>query len=270
MMIRATSRAAIDSWWVSMENSDLQVERPAATSVISMPPSFGWRKTALAYGAAGMLLWVATRVLLPAVEAATGWEPLVVWFIAGGFGFFLPLAMVGLAMVWMERRPRGVALWRDRLWFRRMNRGDWMWGLAGLGFVYALCALSMLVLRLFWGDVPLEPPFLKTEPLSTGRWWILAAWIPFFLVNILGEELLWHGVLLPRQETALGRRAALASGLGWLGMHAAFGVPILLTLWPATLITPYVVQRRRNVWLGVLIHAGLNGPGFLAVAFGLV
>ena len=240
--------------------------RPTVHPVVPAP--FGWRMTALAYGAAGMQLWVATRLLLPAVQTATGWEPLVVWFVAGGFGFFLPLLLVGLAMVLTERLPDGVSLWRDRLWFRRMNGADWMWGLAGLGAVYALCGISMLALRLVWGNVPLEPTFLTTQPLSTGRWWILAAWIPFFLVNILGEELLWHGVLLPRQVTALGSHAALASGLGWLVMHAAFGLTLLI-LWPVTLIIPYVVQHRRNAWLGVLIHAGLNGPGFLAIAFGL-
>jgi len=35
-------------------------------------------------------------------------------------------------------------------------------------------------------------------------------------------------------------------------------------------ILPYIVQRRRNSWVGVAIHAGVNGPGFVAVAFGLV
>ena len=80
----------------------------------------------------------------------------------------------------------------------------------------------------------------------------------------------WHGLLLPRQETAFGRRAWLVSGLGWLVFHVPFGPVILLTLWPTVFIIPYAVQRRQNTWIGVVVHAGLNGPGFLAVAFGLV
>ena len=111
---------------------------------------------------------------------------------------------------------------------------------------------------------------LAMEPLAPGRYWILAAWLPFFAVNILGEEVLWHGLLLPRQETAFGRRAWLVSGLGWLVFHVPFGPVILLTLWPTVFIIPYAVQRRQNTWIGVVVHAGLNGPGFLAVAFGLV
>jgi hypothetical protein len=45
---------------------------------------------------------------------------------------------------------------------------------------------------------------------------------------------------------------------------------ILLTLWPTTFILPYLVQRTKNSSTGVLVHAGVNGPGFLAVAFGYV
>lgn len=267
---RATARPVNYLLQSSMDDGALRSEQPTIEpGGLALAP-FGWGRTALVFGGAAALLWLATRVLLPAIQSATGWEPLVVWFVAGGLGFFLPLALLGLAMIGAERRPNGVRLWQDRLWFHGMNRGDWLWGLAGLGLVYALCGGSMLALRVVHGSLAIHPPFLETEPLSAGRWWILAAWIPFFLINILGEELLWHGVLLPRQKVALGRHAALASGLGWLGMHAAFGLPILLTLWPATFIIPYVVQRRRNTWLGVLIHAGLNGPGFLTVALGLV
>jgi len=42
------------------------------------------------------------------------------------------------------------------------------------------------------------------------------------------------------------------------------GCPLLL------FIQSYVVQRRKNTWVGVVIHGGINGPGFLAIAFGLL
>lgn len=88
-------------------------------------------------------------------------------------------------------------------------------------------------------------------------------------MNVLGEELVWRGVVLPRQETAFGRWAWLVNGTAHLLLHLPTGVPILFTLWPTALILPYVVQRRRSSWIGVVIHGALNGPGFLAVAFGL-
>jgi len=70
---------------------------------------------------------------------------------------------------------------------------------------------------------------------------------------------------MPRQEMALGRWAWLANGIGWM----LFYVAIFVALWPILFVLPYVVQHRRNSWIGVIVHAGLNGPGFLAVAFGL-
>jgi hypothetical protein len=151
-----------------------------------------------------------------------------------------------------------------------MDRGDWLWGLAALGLIVLLTGSTLAILRAVNPEVRLHPSFLSMEPLGPGRLWVLAAWAPFFAVNILGEEALWHGVLLPRQEVAFGRRAWLVSGLGWLLFHIPFGPVILLTLWPTVFIIPYVVQRRQNTWTGVVVHAGLNGPGFLAVAFGLV
>jgi membrane protease YdiL (CAAX protease family) len=107
------------------------------------------------------------------------------------------------------------------------------------------------------------------EPLGPGRYWILGAWLPFFVLNIVGEEFAWRGVALPRQEVVFGRRAWLVNGILWLLLHAAFPWQVLLTLVPITLILPYVVQRRRSTWAGIVIHAGFGAMGFLALAFGL-
>ena len=47
----------------------------------------------------------------------------------------------------------------------------------------------------------------EPDPLTPGRYWLLAAWVPCWVLNIMGEEILWRGVMVPRQEAALGRRA---------------------------------------------------------------
>ena len=74
---------------------------------------------------------------------------------------------------------------------------------------------------------------------------------------------MWRGVVLRGQEAAFEAQAWLVNGIGWLLLHAAFPWQVLVTLAPTTLILPYIVQRRGNTWIGVVIHAGLNGPGFL-------
>jgi hypothetical protein len=62
----------------------------------------------------------------------------------------------------------------------------------------------------------------------------------------------------------------IANAVGWALFHLAFGWQLLLLLLPILIILPYIVHRRRNTWIGVLLHAGLNGPAFVAIALGLI
>jgi len=111
---------------------------------------------------------------------------------------------------------------------------------------------------------------MSFEPLTAGRYWLLAVWFPYWILNIMGEEILWRGVMLPRQELAFGNKTWIVHGLGWGLFHIAFGWQLLITLLPILFIQSYVVQQRKNSWIGVIVHAGINGPGFLAIAFGLL
>lgn len=81
---------------------------------------------------------------------------------------------------------------------------------------------------------------------------------------------LWRGVILPRQEAQFGQKAWLINALDWSLFHVAFGWQLGLTLLPILLVLSYLVQKSQNSWVGVIIHAAINGPGFIAVAFGLV
>ena len=150
-----------------------------------------------------------------------------------------------------------------------MNGGDWLWAVGGLAAVGVLTGGIAAALGGLPDESKLHPSFMAFEPLGPGRYWILGAWLPFLALNIVGEEFVWRGVVLPRQEAAFRGRAWLVNGVLWLLFHAAFPWQVLVTLVPITLILPYVVQRRRSTWAGVIIHAGFGGMGFLALAFGL-
>lgn len=231
---------------------------------------FGLWQTAVIFGGAGLLLFAVTQSLIPAMAERTTIEPIYLWFLCAGIGLFGPLLVVTLLILHAEGALRRPGLWRERLRFRPMDKDDWAWSLGALVTIAILAAICVRVITFLSGARPdLHPSFLRFEPLGPGRYGVLVAWIPFFIVNILGEEILWRGVLLPRQEVAMGRRAWLIHGAGWLLLHVSFGPTILLVLAPTTFILPYVAQRRRNSWTGVVIHGGLNGPAFLAIAFGL-
>jgi membrane protease YdiL (CAAX protease family) len=150
-----------------------------------------------------------------------------------------------------------------------MNGGDWLWALGGLAVVGVLTGGIAAALGAIADGSKFHPSFMAFEPLGPGRYWILGAWLPFFALNIVGEEFVWRAFMLPRQEVAFGAKASLVNGVLWLLFHAAFPWQVLVTLVPIALILPYIVQRRRSTWIGVAIHAGFGAAGFLVLAFGL-
>jgi CAAX protease family protein len=222
--------------------------------------------SAALFGAGALLLFLTTRLAVPTLVFVTGAEPVVMWFLAASTVLFGPLLLTAALLLYRERRPKRQGSWDARLWLRPMNGGDWLWTIVGIA---AVAVLTGGIVGLLPDKATLRLSFMTLEPLGPGRYWILGAWLPFFVLNIVGEEFVWRGVVLPRQEVAFGGRAWLVNGILWFLFHAAFPWQVLLTLVPITLILPYVVQRRRSTWVGVVIHAGFGGAGFLAIAFGL-
>lgn len=232
-------------------------------------PPLGWRGTLIAFGAAGALLAFVTRVAIPAAVARTGIEPVAWWFVLGGLGVFAPLAVAALLVLRQESLD-GTDIWRDRLRFRALSAADWRAMLLAVALAGALSAVLQFALVSTGVVNALRPEYFALEPMGPGRRWILALWVPFFVLNVLSEEILWRGVVLPRQEAALGAHAWLANAVGWGVFHLAYGVALLAVLAPILLVLPWLAQRQRNTWVAVGIHAGLNGSGFLAMALGLV
>jgi membrane protease YdiL (CAAX protease family) len=128
----------------------------------------------------------------------------------------------------------------------------------------------MKLLILILGKFNPSPAFMSFEPLSEGRYWLLLVWLPYWVLNIFGEEFLWRGVMLPRQELVFGKYTWIVHGFGWGLFHIAFGFKLMITLIPVLFIQSFIVQKTKNSWTGVILHGGINGPSFLAIAFGLL
>ena len=92
--------------------------------------------------------------------------------------------------------------------------------------------------------------------------------LPYWLLNIGGEEFFWRGVLLPRQEKTFEDKTWILPGTGWTIFHLAFGWQLLIMLLPLLYIEPYVVQMTQNTWTGVFLHGAINSPSFIAIALG--
>lgn len=222
------------------------------------------------YIPAALLMYCLTKYLIPYLSNITGQETILFWFIVAGLGIFLPLIITGLLILKSEGFTISRKTWIERLRFRKLTRRDIVWSLAGLILVGLLSALIMKGLELLSGKFDHSPAFMSFEPLTKGRYWLLIVWFPYWILNILGEEFLWRGVMLPRQEIAFGKNTWLIHGFGWSLFHIAFGWQLLTTLIPLIFIQSYIVQKRKNSWIGVIMHGGLNGPSFIAICFGLI
>ena len=222
------------------------------------------------YLAAAALMFVLTYFLIPYLSKTTGMETIFFWFVVAGAGIFTPLIIAGLFILKSEGYKISWQTITVRLRFKRLTSKDLLLTFAGLVAVGVLSGAMMKVLEMMIGKFDHSPSFMQFEPLSAGRYWLLLVWAPYWITNILGEEFLWRGVMLPRQEIAFGKYAWLIHGFGWGLFHIAFGWQLLVTLIPLIFIQSYLVQKTGNSWLGVILHGGLNGPAFIAICFGLI
>lgn len=222
------------------------------------------------YIPASLLMFVLTKYLIPYLSGVTDQEPILFWFIVAGLGIFLPLIITGLFILKSEGYRISKNTWIERLRFRKITKSDLLWCAFGLFLVGILSGLVMKSLELLIGKFDHSPAFMSFEPLTKGRYWLLLVWVPYWILNILGEEFLWRGVMLPRQEIAFGKYTWVIHGFGWSMFHIAFGWQLMITLVPLIFIQSYIVQRTRNSWIGVIMHGGLNGPSFIAICFGLI
>ena len=220
------------------------------------------------FGIPALLLWMVTRFLVPALVGLQ-WEPLLAWFVGGGLIFALLLAAALFGAVALLRARS----WRDLmkvLRVRQLSVHDWLL----TAYVFVMVTLAMAAMHLINtiigpGLAP-HPPFMMVKPLAAAQYYILVLWVPFFFLNIVGEELWWRGFIQPRQEPVFGRGTWIVQGLLHGAFHFSFGLGVLFVLWPVVFAIPWAVQRTANTSVGMALHGGVNGPGFLAVTLGLL
>jgi membrane protease YdiL (CAAX protease family) len=222
-----------------------------------------------------LLMWSATRQGIPALRGHFAGPDILCWFVAGG-GVFLCLFIAAFVAYWLEQRRLSFDGFKRRFRLVRVNAGDVAWSfgtLAGCGLLSGAIAGVWVFAARASSIIPspqVSPPFIHVEPLTAETWWVLLAWLPLFFFNIAGEELWWRGYMLPRQEGQHESVAWLVHGVGLALFHLPLGIDLTIIVLPFLFGLPYVVQRRKNLWTGFIVHGVLNGGGFLAVAFGVV
>jgi membrane protease YdiL (CAAX protease family) len=190
----------------------------------------------------------------------------------------LVLLAIGLAwqfvlvmlLVWREQRSLKWSILREALWLRapqspRTGRvGGRVW----------LVLVPLSVLFYVEGLIPSLPPaagrdfglFLGSD---TGAAFFQGAWGWYGLLivmsifnTVLGEELLFRGLLLPRMNGAFGRADWLVNGVlfATYHVHMPWAIPRILA---DAFVLAYPTKRYRSAWIGIAVHSAQSI--FLAV-----
>jgi membrane protease YdiL (CAAX protease family) len=227
----------------------------------------------LLFGIPATLFFVVCRVLVPLLHQNYGLHPALSWFV-GGLITFVPLVIAAIYLV----RKDGFYAKKEicgRFRMVKMSARDWKFTLTGLLLIFLGTGLIMGIsklLHLKFGipEIQTTPSFMKFEPFQGNERLLLLVWLVMFFFNIFGEELMWRGYILPRQERSLGNKAWIFNALLWFVFHIAFGIDLLILLVPILVVLPYMVQKTGNTWVGIWIHALMNGPMFVLVSLGVI
>jgi membrane protease YdiL (CAAX protease family) len=87
--------------------------------------------------------------------------------------------------------------------------------------------------------------------------------------TVLGEELLFRGLLLPRMRGAFGRLDWVVNGVlfGLYHLHLPWSIPSATVA--GVFLFAYPTRRFRSAWMGIAIHSA-QSVVVVAVAFALV
>lgn len=240
------------------------------------------------------ILGIWASVVLP--MGLSYWVIMPILLSRGDVNPFVFLFLIILAMIWegvvayiILRREVKPFTWegvKDRLWLHTPSnpstgvRSKWLylWAipfivLSTLGFAN-LGWLDDLWVKAF--------PFLAPRPYAViqnlagpavGQWWLLGVLAVQIVFNyLLGEELIFRGILLPKMNGVFGKWDWLANHLLFTAyhLHFAWTTPSRLVLdW----LYPWPARRFKSYWMGVIVH-GSDAVGltfkFIMAIMGLV
>ena len=103
-----------------------------------------------------------------------------------------------------------------------------------------------------------------------GAWQLLALFIVLGIFNtVLGEELLFRGILLPRMRGVFGKRDWVANGLLFGAYHLHQPWSIIGSALEGIFCLAFPSRRFRSAWFGIILHSGQT-VFFVFIALGLV
>lgn len=236
---------------------------PAHARDLPSIPQYSLRRVLGTWAAAALpmaaLAWVGAPLLADAFEGPSAWPRAILVCLTSGLVWQFALVLGAL------RHEQGTLSWsvaKETLWLRpprnprNGRRGGRLWWLL----------VPLVVLVAATEELPSLPSpddrdlgaFLQS---SAGQDFLLGNWPWFALIltmmifnTVLGEELLFRGLLLPRMREAFGRGNWAANGVLFAAYHLHTPWAIPTSLLDAFLIS-YPASRYQSALIGICVHS---------------
>jgi membrane protease YdiL (CAAX protease family) len=225
----------------------------------------------------GILAWVIFPALAPDWDA----DPMGRGYVRMG-ALTVGLIWEFLLAMYIVYREEGDLRWatvQRRLWLNTPRdpkteaprRKLWLW-LIPIVLLHTVGALLILPMVDEWVSTDLFPflapppgyelgEFLQSPeagPLFKGNWGILVVFLIMITFNILGEEFLWRGVLLPKMSGVFGKWDWVANGVLGTLYHVSMPWSWLGTT-GINWIFFYALPAKyfRSTWVSFIIHGSI-------------
>ena len=222
----------------------------------------------------GILFWIHLNWTMSFFTNLLQWSNYAAWIIIGTLFLFMPLFLFTLLLMKKDGYKLELESVLCRLRIKKMTRSDWFWTGSSLLSAIAIAGLIVLILVLSSLDIDAsaleEISPIKTNKLVGAEQYIMLLLPLFFFFNYVGEEMLWRGYVLPRQEITFGKYAWIFNGFLHALFHLPFGLLTHVVSIPIYLVMPFVVYKTRNTTTAIIIHALLGAPIQILVALGVV
>jgi uncharacterized protein len=212
----------------------------------------------------GLLAWVVAPLLAGSRASALDFGRVLIWCLTAGLAW---QALLVLLMVWREQRSLRWPVVRAALWLQPPSTPDspaqeyrrggrlWLWVIP---FTVGFGLLQVLPVNF---PEPARRSLGKLLGSPTGQHWlhhnwgVLAILVLMLVFNtVIGEELVFRGLLLPRMAGAFGRADWLVNALlfALYHVHMPWGMPGDLV---AGGLFAYPTRRWRSAWMGIIAHS---------------
>jgi membrane protease YdiL (CAAX protease family) len=211
----------------------------------------------------GILAWIVAPAIKDSFTGAGG-VPMAKALLLVLTGGLIWQGVMVAGLVWLEQRSLRWSTLREALWLRSPRSpksgrvGGKLW-LVVIPLILGYAAVPFLVPSPASPDDRDFGTFLESDAgqsFMSGNWRWYALLLVLWLFNtVLGEELLFRGVLLPRMNRVFGRGDWLANGVLFAAYHVHVPWVMPETLLGDTLLLAYPTKRYQSAWIGIAVHS---------------